>query len=188
MATTHIDAGVQLSIWYSVEAGYYIMANCLSRLRPLIVKVMPQWFINSWRRLMTSLGGVLRAPHLGLDVLPARSQDHSVLKDTTHASHQNNEVDHREWGESTAELGQIDSLRNRTVMGQLVSMSFMDDPYLLGPNSKTVGVSSWTIVGRSREERDHRSLVEEGDIQVTVEVSMRTNPRTRSWALPTAVT
>lgn len=88
-------------------------------------------------------------------------------------------MDHREWDGEAAELEKLDGigLETKTVMGMLVIMSYMDDQYLLGHNSRSVGISSWSIV-RGQGPMPSSSRVEsesapagDGEIHVTVEVS-----------------
>jgi len=175
MSTAKSDTGVSLSVWYSVEAGYYIMANCLSRIRPLLLLLLPKSFIKLWRTSMTSLGGLLRAPHFVL------RDHHPSRKDTTTSTQprRTNGVDHRKWDAEA--LGEIEGVQTKMVTGRLVSMSFMDDPYMLGHNSKLVGVSSWSIVRGPGPVSPEPSRAGDREIQVTVEVSTSTNIRPLGW-------
>ncbi|KAM7184887.1 hypothetical protein V8F20_012024 [Naviculisporaceae sp. PSN 640] len=186
-------SAVSLNIWYSSEGAYLIMINCLSRLRPLMLVILPERLIEIWRRTMTSCGRFLRAPDNELEVLPISGIHNLSPKKGRNNSHNSPVNEHRAWDEETGgPLEEIDlgALRRPTTRGHHpVSLSFMEDPYMLGPNSRTIGVSSWTIVGPSEERpvkgRNGGSSSSEGtgEIQVTVEVSMRTNPRTSCWTL-----
>lgn len=141
---------------------------------------------------MTSLGILLRAPDTESILPVSRLEDGSSGKGTRACDSSPINED-GEWDkETTGKIAEIGlglsrSLTKGKGKGCPISMSLLEDPYMLGHNSKTIGVSSWTVVGPSR---DNRSVGERdqggdspgtGEIQVTVEVSMRTNPRTKSW-------
>ncbi|KAM7183868.1 hypothetical protein V8F33_013319 [Rhypophila sp. PSN 637] len=196
-------SSVGLSLWYSTEGAWYIMINCLSRLRPLMLVLLPKRFVNTWGRCMTWLGRVLRIPDtdpedLRLPQTTMIRKSSSATKGTSTNNNSPNPIfneDH-EWNDDNVgtlgelELGLSKARTRPRGHAHHGSLSFMDDPYMLGPNSRTIGVSSWTIVGPSSstevlsevERTRGRSGDRRGEIQVTVEVSMRTNPRTKSWA------
>lgn len=187
-----LDSTVTLDIWYSAEGGYLIIVNCLSRLRPLMLVALPERVIQAWRRSMTSLGRYLRAPDNELQVLPmSRTQNPPSAKGRYDSTNSPSD-EHREWDEETGEqfeeidLGGLSMARTRG--HHPAGLSFMQDPYMLGHNSRTIGVSSWTIVGPSEKKPTKKrkggsscSSEGSGEIQVTVEVSMRSSPRTTSW-------